>query len=241
MKLLVANPNSTESITEACAVLARAAAAPGTEIVPWTNRDGPPVIDSLYGDSMASRPLAKSLGALATRVDAVVLAGFGSYGSGAVKEALDIPVVGLAEAAMAFATPLCHRFAIVTTSPRMIPYTQDLVESLGFAARCAAVRAVDLPPVGKDEGPAELVVESLAKEVDAARASAGVDLVILGGSRLSPHAAALRRRTPLVVLEPVACAVALAEGLARLHLSQSKAGKFARPPRPLGEYDSGGG
>ena len=40
MRLLVANPNSTESITEACAVLARAAAAPGTEIVPWTNRDG---------------------------------------------------------------------------------------------------------------------------------------------------------------------------------------------------------
>jgi len=43
------------------------------------------------------------------------------------------------------------------------------------------------------------------------------------------------------VLEPVACAVALAEDIARLHLSQSKGGKFARPTRPLGEYDSGGG
>ncbi len=237
MRLLVANPNRTEAITDACATLARAAASPGTEIVPWTNRDGPPVIDSLYSDSMAGRPLARSLVAIAERVDAVVLAGFGSYGTGAVKEALDIPVIGLPEAAMAFATPLCHRFVIVTTSPRMIPYTQDLVHALGFAARCAAVRAVGLPPVGKDEPPAPEVVRSLAAEVAAAHASAGADLAILGGSRLSPYAAALRGCTPLVVIEPLACAVALAESLARLGLRQSKAGKFAPPPRPLGEYD----
>ena len=236
MRVLVANPNSTEAITDACAALARAAASPGTEIVPWTNRDGPPLIDSLYGDSMAARPLARSLVAVAPRVDAVVLAGFGSYGSGAVKEVLEIPVVGLAEAAMAFATPLCHRFVIVTTSPRMIPYTQDLVQALGFAPRCAAVRAVDLPPLGKGEPPAEEVVARLAAEAAAVNASAGADLVILGGSRLSPYAVALRRRTPLVVVEPLACAVALAEALVRLDLRQSKAGKFAPPPRPLGEY-----
>ena len=168
MRLLVANPNSTEAITEACAALARAAASPNTEIVPWTNRDGPPVIDSLYGDSMAGRPLAKGLVAHASRVDAVVLAGFGGYGTGAIKEALDIPVVGLPEAAMAFATPLCHRFVIITTSPRMIPYTQDLVQALGFAPRCAAVRAVDLPPLGKGEPPAEEVVAKLAAESAAA-------------------------------------------------------------------------
>jgi len=119
----------------------------------------------------------------------------------------------------------------------MIPYTQDLVHALGFAARCAAVRAVDLPPVGKDEPPALEVVRSLAAEVAAAHASAGADLAILGGSRLSPYAVALRRCTPLVVIEPLACAVALAEAYTRLGLRQSKAGKFAPPPRPLGEYD----
>ena len=236
MRLLLANPNSTEAITTACAGLARAAASPGTEVVPWTNREGPPAVDSLYGDYMAGRPLVMRLAALAPRPDAIVLAGFGNYGTGAVKEALDVPVVGLAEAAMAFATPLCHRFAIVTTSPRMIAYTEDVVQLFGFAPRCAAVRAVDLPPVTAGEPPADDVVASLAVEVAAAQATSGADLVILGGARLSPHAAALRRRTALVVIEPVACAVAMAEALARLGLSQSKAGKFAPPPRPLGEY-----
>jgi len=235
VKLLLANPNSTEAVTRACAVLARGAASPGTEIVPWTNREGPPAVDSVYGDYMAGRPLATRLAALAPRPDAVVLAGFGNYGTGAIKEVMEAPVVGLAEAAMAFATPLCHRFLIVTTSPRMIAYTEDVVQLLGFAPRCAAVRAVDLPPIAAGEPAAEEVVERLADALAAARVS-GADLVILGGARLAPHADALRRRTPLVVVEPVACAVAMAEALVRLGLGQSKAGKFAPPPRPLNEY-----
>ena len=45
MKLLLANPNATEAVTKACADLARAAASPGTEIVAWTNRGGPPVVE----------------------------------------------------------------------------------------------------------------------------------------------------------------------------------------------------
>jgi allantoin racemase len=231
VKLLLANPNSTDAVTRACVVLAHGAASPGTEIVPWTNREGPAAVDSVYSDYLAGGPLATRLADLAPRPDAVVLAGFGNYGTGAVKEVLEIPVVGLAEAAMAFATPLCHRFVIVTTSPRMIAYTEDVVQLLGFAPRCAAVRAVDLPPIATGEPPAEEVVAQLADALAAARASDRADLVILGGARLSPHAAALRRRTPLVVVEPVACAVAMAEALARLGLSQSKAGKFAPPPR----------
>jgi allantoin racemase len=236
MRILVANPNSTEAITEACATLARAIASPGTDIVPWTNRHGPPVVDSLYSDYMAGRPLAKGLATLVPRSDAILLAGFGNYGTGAVKETLDLPVVGMAEAAMAVAMPLCHRFAIVTTSPRMIAYTEDLVQSLGFAARCAAIRAVNLPPVDEGEPPVDEVASSVLTHVEALAAGAVADLVILGGSRLSPCAAALRRRTAVPIVEPIACAVVMAEGLVRLHLGQSKTGKFAPPPLPLDRY-----
>jgi len=38
---------------------------------------------------MAGRPLAMRLAALAPRPDAIVLAGFGSYGTGAVKEIME--------------------------------------------------------------------------------------------------------------------------------------------------------
>src|SRR5262245_15986519 len=103
MRVLVANPNSTRAITEDVAALARAAASPGTEVDAWTNEAGPPVVDSLYADYLAGAALVRGLVALRPAPAAVVLAGFGNYGTGAVKEALDLPVVSMAEAAMALA------------------------------------------------------------------------------------------------------------------------------------------
>jgi len=237
VRILLANPNSTESLTEACAELARRAASPGTLIESWSNRDGPPAVDSVFADYMAGRPLALALAALAPPPDAIVLAGFGNYGTGAVKEVLEAPVVSMAEAAMAMAVPLCHRFAIVTTAARMIPYTEDVVQQAGFASRCAAVRAVELPPIGLlalDDG---RVVEALAAAVAGVTAETGADLVILGGARLSPYAAPLRAQSRVPVLEPVACGVQMAEALVRLGLAQSKTGKYAPPPRDFKEYE----
>ena len=73
-------------------------------------------------------------------------------------------------------------------------------------------------------------MDALAREIAAAGTERGADLAILGGARLSPYAADLRRAVPVPVIEPVACAVQAAESLVRLGLRQSKAGKFAAPP-----------
>jgi len=235
VRILVANPNATEAITDVCLALARGAASPGTELTGWTNRQGPPIIDSFYGDYMAGRPLARAVVEIRPLPDAVVLAGFGNYGTAAVKEILDVPVIAMAEAAMAFAMPFCHRFAIVTTSPRMIPYTQDLVTLLGFDAHCAGVRAVSMPPPGPSQSGQERVLDQLAEEIRRVTET-GADLVILGGALLSPYAGPLRARTPVPVIEPVACAVQMAEAVVRLDLRQSKLRKFAPPPRRLAEY-----
>jgi allantoin racemase len=231
VRLLIANPNSTAAITEACVTLAGAAAGPDTEVVGWTNREGPPVIDSVHTDYLAGAALVAGLLAVRPAADAVVLAGFGNYGTAAVKERLEAPVVSMAEAAMALATLLCHRFVVVTTAPRMVPYTEDLVRLAGLEARCAGVRAVSLPPLGGPPPETPAVVDALAREIAGAGAERGADLAILGGARLSPFAADLPRVVRVPVIEPVACAVQAAESLVRLGLRQSKAGKFAPPPR----------
>jgi allantoin racemase len=229
VRVLLANPNSTEAITEACLALARAVAAPGTEVVGWTTREGPPVVDGFATDAAAGRALVAGLPGVRPLPDAVVLAGFGNYGTAAVKEALAVPVVSMAEAAMALATLLCHRFAIVTTAPRMIPYTEDLVRLTGFAARCAGVRAVSLPPLGEVAPDPDAVVAALGDQIVRVHAEWGADLVILGGSRLSPYAADLRRATRMPVLEPVASALVAAETLVRLGLRRSTT---LAPPAP---------
>jgi Asp/Glu/hydantoin racemase len=72
----------------------------------------------------------------------------------------------MAEAAMAGTVPLCRRFAIVTTSQRMIAYTKDIVQAFGFAARCATVRAVSLPPRDAPPPPDAEIIERLAAEAE---------------------------------------------------------------------------
>ncbi len=231
MDLVLANPNATQAITEACVALARAAASPGTRVVGWTNRQGPAVIDSYDADALAAAPFVAGLAELSPPPDAVVLAGFGHYGTAAVKERLDVAVVAMAEAAMATAVLLGHRFVIVTTAARMIPYTEELVRLTGFQARCVGVRAVSLPPISAAPPDGDAVVAALAAEAARAEAELGADLVVLGGSRLSPYAADLRPRTRLPVLEPVACAVQVAETLVHLGLRQGSAGTSVPPRR----------
>ena len=61
MRLLVANANTTQAITDACAAAARHAAAPGTEIIPATPRFGPAVISTRAENAIASHALLELL------------------------------------------------------------------------------------------------------------------------------------------------------------------------------------
>ena len=83
---------------------------------------------------------------------------------------------------------------------------------LRIAARCRAVCAVELPPIAAGEPPTDEIMPKLVEVAS----STSADLIVLGGSRLSPYAAALRAHIALTVVEPVACAVTLAESLVRI-------------------------
>ena len=77
MRILLANANTTEAITELCAAAARGTASPGTVIVPATPRFGPAVISTRAENAIASHAVLDLLAGYATgedRVDAVLLA-----------------------------------------------------------------------------------------------------------------------------------------------------------------------
>src|SRR5436309_9246089 len=144
MKLMILNPNSSETVTGAIMESARRGAAPGTELIGVTTKGGTRNVDSAFGDYLS--------GAFAVRTcleavpvhgpDAVVLAGFGRVGIDALKEALTLPVVSIAEATMAIACLLGHRFTSLTMLKQFMPYQLVLVRLYGLEAKCASVRAI---------------------------------------------------------------------------------------------------
>lgn len=237
MKLLIVNPNSSEAVTGAIMESARRGVSAGTELIALTTKGGSRNIDSAFGDYLSgAHAIRSTLEAVALHApDAVVLAGFGRVGIDALKEALAIPAVSIAEASMAMACLLGHRFTTLTMLQQFIPYQQDLVRLHGFEARCASVRAIDVNVeacvTDRDRTLAQLTAQ-IRKILDEDRA----EVIILACAGLCGYDAPLSRLAGIPVLDPVAVGVKVAEALVGLGLSQSKVRKFAHPPQGLEAY-----
>jgi allantoin racemase len=237
VKILVINPNSSETVTGAIMDSARRAASSGTELIAVTTKGGTRNIDSALGDYLSGgymiRTCLESVPVHAP--DAVVLAGFGRVGIDALKEALAIPVVSIAEASMALACLLGHRFTTLTMLQQFVPYQQDLVRLYGFEARCASVRAIDVN-VEECVTNREKTLRELEEQIRQIVAEDRAEVVILACAGLCGYEGELSRLARVPVLDPVAVAVKVAESLVGLGLSHSKARKFAFPPQPLDDY-----
>jgi allantoin racemase len=237
MKILVVNPNSSETVTGAIMESARGAASAGTELVGVTTKGGTRNIDSAFGDYLSGAYMIRTcLEAVPVHApDAVVLAGFGRVGIDALKEALAIPVVSISEASMAVACLLGHRFTTLTMLQQFIPYQQDLVRLYGFEAKCASVRAINVNVEECVTDRARTLGE-LKAQIQRIVAEDRAEVVILACAGLCGYDRELSRLAGIPVLDPVAVAVKVAEGLVALGLSHSKARKFAVPPQSLDSY-----
>jgi allantoin racemase len=167
--------------------------------------------------------------------DAVVLAGFGRVGIDALKEAMAIPVVSIAEASMAMACLLGHRFTTLTMLQQFIPYQQDLVRLFGFEAKCASVRAININ-VEECVIERERTLVELKAQIQRVVAEDRAEVVILACAGLCGYDMELTRLAGVPVLDPVAVSVKVAESLVALGVSHSKIRKFAHPPQPLDHY-----
>ena len=237
MKLMVVNPNSSDTVTGAIMESARRAASPGTELIGVTTKGGTRNIDSAFGDYLSgSYAIRTCLEAVPLHApDALVLAGFGRVGIDALKEALTIPVVSISEASMAMACLLGHRFTTLTMLQQFVPYQQDLVRLYGFEAKCASVRAIDVN-VEECVTNRTKTLAQLTAEIKKIVAEDRAEVVILACAGLCGYDAELSRRAGIPVLDPVAVAVKVAEGFVALGLAHSKARKFAHPPQSLEAY-----
>lgn len=237
MKILVANPNSSEELTE---VLMQSAVKSvtnlDTKLIPLTNPKGSKHIDSTFGDYQSIWSFIRAVVSEVenNEYDAVVIAGFGNFGVFALKEALDIPVVSASEASETVACMLGHKFSVLTVLKQNIPYQEDLVRMYRLESKCASVRGINVKI--SNYAAEEEVLMQLKSEIDVIVEEDKADVVVLGGARFGRYAEQLQELCGLPVLDPVEVAVKMAEMMVETGLSQSKKGKFAHPPQNLHDY-----
>lgn len=230
MRILVINPNTTASMTDKIRETAMAVAAAGTEIVALNPADGPVSIEGHYDEAFCLPGLLEETRrGVAAGADAVVIACFDDPGLEACREIVDVPVVGICEAAMAAASMVGHGFSVVTTLDRSVPIIEMLALKYGYERHCRRVRAASIPVLALEEeggAAAAKVREQVLAAIEQDRAEA----VLLGCAGMTDLAQSLTEETGVPVIDGVAAAVKFAEALAGLGLKTCKRGAYA-PPR----------
>jgi allantoin racemase len=229
MRLVIVNPNTTASMTTKIGQAARAVATHGTEIIAVNPMMGPVSIEGYYDEAFSVPGLLAEIDkAEADGADGYVIACFDDTGLEAARAAAHAPVLGIGEAAFHVASLLAHRFSVVTTLSRSIAAIETNLMKYGLERRCARVRAAEVPVLALEE-PGSNARQRIAAEIELAKREDRAEAIVLGCAGMADLAAELSRDHGLPVVDGVAAAVKLAEGLAALGLKTSKLGAYASP------------
>ncbi|SDU59126.1 aspartate/glutamate racemase family protein [Gordonia westfalica] len=228
MRILVANVNTTESMTEAIAASARSVASPGTEIVGITPRFGADSCEGNFESYLAAIAVMDAILAYPEPYDAVIQAGYGEHGREGLQELLEVPVVDITEAAASTAMYLGHKFSVVTTLDRTVPLIEDRLKLAGLDQRCASVRASGLGVLELESDP-ERAVKAIVEQSTKAVHDDHAEVICLGCGGMAELEEQVRATTGVPIVDGVRSAVTIAEGLVRMGLSTSKVRTYAKP------------
>jgi Asp/Glu/hydantoin racemase len=203
MKLLVLNPNTTASMTDAVVAQALHHAPPGTEITGMTAQSGCTVIDSPETFAEGAKTALQMLAHVPPQTDAMLLACFGDPGLEVLQRAAAIPVVGLAQAAVHAAALAGQPFAIVTAGTQWVAMLQKRVHD--FAAHQLLVGVYALPVNGAQLRSDPAAFQHEVFQLSMLAADAGARSLILGGAAFAGLAFSIDDR--LTLLDPVEMAL----------------------------------
>lgn len=229
MELLIVNPNISQSVTGLIEAEARRVAAPGTSITMATAASGVAYIETRFEALLGAHAVANIAGERLGEYDALLIAAFGDPGLQALREALDVPVVGMTEAALMTAAQLGQRIGIIAISHRITAWYRECVDQYGLTSRLACIRHLDNPL--RDPGTVQIDHAARLLELCGQAVSEdGADVLILAGAPLAGLARELIGQLPVPVVDGVSSSVCQAESLVRLKPGIAREGSFARPP-----------
>jgi Asp/Glu/hydantoin racemase len=229
MKLLLINPNISDSVSELIRAEAQRSASPGTEVDVLTAPFGVAYIETRFEAMIGAYATAQLAAEHHAKYDAIVVAAFGDPGLTALREVMPVPVTGLTEAALASAHLLGHRISIIAISQRIQAWYREVVDAYGFGSRLASIRAFNRP-LASIGGVQEEHAQALKALAERAVDEDGAEVIILAGAPLAGLARSLKGQLPVPVVDGVSSAVRHAESIAALAPGRALRGSYSPPP-----------
>lgn len=188
---------------------------------------GPYEVETEIQDALAVPYIIKeAIKAEREGVDALVIDCMTDPGLRQAREAVAIPVIGVAETAIHLAGQLSHKFGWIDPSEHSRPFVENQVLLYGLNGKLASFRAVEISPLQIQEDP-QSTAKALINAALAAVIEDNAGILILGCTdfvdfKESIEAALLEKGKQVQVIEPSIAAVLQAAALVRIGLHHSK-------------------
>jgi len=177
--IVIINPNSTVTMTDAMVETARKV-APNSNIVGWTSIDGPPAIQGAQDGDAAIPPLMKLVRkADSAGAKAIIIGCFDDTGLAEARSLASCPVLGIGQAAYHLASLYGSRFSVVTTLDVSIPILEANIKTYGLDGNLARVRASGVPVLALDDD-RERATQVVKAEIQTAIREDSINSVVLG-------------------------------------------------------------
>jgi len=211
--VLLINPNASCATTAAMHRLARLVLPMEFGLESLTAAQGARIITNDAELAMSVDQVVAIGRARASQVSAIVIAAFGDPGLPTLRAAVDVPVIGIGEAAMREAAHGGRHFGIATITPGLEASIAKAVAGLGLGGLFTGCR---IPP----GDPSQLASDprALDASLDAAVRACiqdGAQAVVIGGGPLAESAGRIAARFDIPVISPIDAA--MREAAARLH------------------------
>ena len=229
--LLIVNPNTSTSVTDQLAAQARATLPPEAVVHCVTAPFGARYISSEAAAAVAAHAAMQACAdhiAVHGRPDAVLLGCFGDPGLLALRELLDVPVTGLAEASMRMAAAR-GPYAIVTGGAAWAPMLRRLAWTLDLLAPLTGIVTVERSGAElKADPPAahSLLLGACREALAATPAPANI---VLGGAALTGMGEHLAPSLGVPLLDSVVCGLQHAWALAQGPRAAQRHGNAGAP------------
>lgn len=212
-RILVLNPNSTTSVTDSMDRALDVLRVPGApDIACATLAAGPAGIETQEQVESVVLPVLAHF--RANPADAYVIGCFSDPGLVVCREALDRPVLGIAESAYRTATDLAERFGVVSIKTGSIARHRRAIRALGLEDRLAGDRALDMGVLEMDQR--DRAIRRIIEVGTILRDGDGAGVLVLGCASMGTYRPEIEAALGLPVVDPVQAAVMRAEALLRL-------------------------
>ena len=220
MKILVVNPVGTDVWDKKDEEYLRKFARKGTSIRVLSLREGPASLETFESMVQVCPSIIELVKKHETEYDAIMVNCFGDPCVNAIREIVEVPVVGPGETSMLVASLLGHRLSVVSPTRKTARQVELHAREIGIEERLASVIGLEIPVLDlekNEEKTIDAVVRASEKAVED-----GAEVIVLGCTGMAYMADEIRKRLDVPLVEPASLALKIAEALVDLRLRHSK-------------------